>query len=108
MCVWLCVCCLRVEAHLLVMAFSSRYPTEGNVALPDLTPQLVSSTPKLHNTLEPLLHGRVQPGMFCVVIPSVQRECGSSTKSFLFLVGFRKPHNAKLQGLFPSGHGHVP
>jgi hypothetical protein len=41
--------------------------------------------------------------MFNVLIPSVQREDGFSTKSFLFTVGLRKLPDPRLQQLFPSG-----
>jgi len=76
---------------------------DAAVLLPQLTFRDVSSVAKLHEALVPLLHGRVQPEMFSVLIPSVLREDGSSTKSFLFLVGLRKLPDTELQGLFSSG-----
>lgn len=89
------------------MASVSPYPTESNVALPNLTLQDVSSKVALHEILEPLLLGRSQPRMFNAVVPSVQREDGSFTKSFLFLVGLRNLPSAELRRLFPSQEGRM-
>ncbi len=114
-CVCVCVCgrwfaCLRVETHHCIpsiMASPSRYPTESNAALPTLNADLVSSAPQLHTKLVPLLHGREQVGMFNVLIPSMQRDDGSLTKSFLYLVGLRELPDSRLRLLFPSESGRV-
>jgi len=79
------------------MASPRRYPTDDTVHLPHLTLDDVSSASKLQKILEPLLRQRgVQLGLFHVLIPSVPRDCGGVTKSFLFLAGLRKLTNTDL------------